>query len=214
MLIGPSGTTNGTWTTTIPAAGVAALVATSGPLTASNNPTGNSNNGYNAAFSTGDTADRLLATAPTQVSGSAIELTLTNETGTSFSELAISYDTRRFTVSANANELPGYWLFYSVNGGAWTNVLELNPSLAGVPNTVGVTSVSNALVTLDTPVATSQTLALRWVDDNARQTSPDQIIGLNNVSVSVSAVPEPAAGLLALAGLGLVLGVRARRSRA
>ena len=211
MLIGPSGTANSTWTSTIPAAGVTALVPTSGPLAASASPTTNNNNGFNAAFSTGNTSDRLLATAPTTVSGGAIELTLSNETGASLDQLFISYDTRRFTAVGTANQLPGYWLFYSVNGGNWMNVSALNPTLTEVPNTVGVTSVANSLITLDTPVAASQILALRWVDDNAQQTSPDQIIGLNNVSVS--AVPEPAAGLLALAGLGLLLGVRARRSR-
>jgi len=62
--------------------------------------------------------------------------------------------------------------------------------------------VRNSLVTLAAPVAVNHAVLLRWVDDNAQQTSPDQIIGLNNVSVS--AVPEPAAGLLMLAGLGLL----------
>ena len=43
---------------------------------------------------------------------------------------------------------------------------------------------------------------LRWVDDNAAQSSPDQIIGLNNVSVT--AVPEPGSLAMLLAGMGVL----------
>jgi hypothetical protein len=210
MWTGPTGTSNATWTSTIPASGVAALVATSGALTASSNPTA-TNNGYNAAFSTSLTTDRLLAASPTTVSGAAIELRLSNDSGASLSDLLVSYETRRFTAASTANELPGYWLFYSLDGSSWTNVSGLNPTLATVPNTVGVTSVTGAPITLSAPVAAGQTFWLRWLDDNAQQTSPDQIIGLNNVSVS--AVPEPGAFALLLAGVG-VLGFIVRRRQA
>jgi len=201
MLIGPTGTSNTTWATTISDSGVAAMVATAGALTAVTGPSANNNNGYNAALA-GQTTDRLLATAPTTVSGAAIQLSLTNTTGASFSQLLVSYDTQRFTTATTANQLPGYWLFYSLDGISWTNVAALNPTLVEVPNSVGVSAVRNSLVTLAAPVAVNHAVLLRWVDDNAQQTSPDQIIGLNNVSVS--AVPEPAAGLLMLAGLGLL----------
>lgn len=210
---GPSGTTNTTWTasTGIPVSGVAAQIATTGALTASSAPTATNNNGYNAAISSSNTADRVLATSPTTVSGAGLQLTLTNNTGASFSQLSLSYDTVRFTAVSTANELPGYELFYSLNGTSWTNIAALNPTISSVPNTVGVTSVSNATVTLSAAVSNGSTFYLRWVDDNAQQTSPDQIIGLNNVVVA--AVPEPESYALMLAGLGL-MGFIARRRRA
>jgi hypothetical protein len=207
--IGPAGTGNTTWTTTIPGVGVGAMVATAGPLTATTTPSGNNNNGYNAAASPSATADRVLASAPTTVSGAAWQLALTNGTGASLTALNIAYDIVRYSAPATANELPGYWLFYSVDGTNWTNVASLNPTPANVPNTAGVTAVTG-LFSLAAAVAPGGSLFLRWVDDNAEQTSPDQIIGLNNVRLSP--VPVPAAlPLLGSALLGLGWITRRRR---
>ncbi len=136
-------------------------------------------------------------------------------TGVALGGLGLGYDTVRYTVATNtsgvatANELPGYQLFYSLNGSSWTNVPGLNPTLAAVPNTIGTTSTT-ASFAFFSAVAQGANFYLRWVDDNAQQTSPDQIIGLNNVSIT--AVPLPAALPLLLSAPrwpGLV----ARRSR-
>ena len=212
VLTGNAGTANSTWTTTIPGNGsnsVASMVAASGALSAVTTPSGTNNNGFNAALSAAATADRVLATSPTTVTGAALQLALTNTTGQSFSQLLVGFDTVRYTAASTANELPGYWLFYSLDGSSWTNVQALNPTLVTVPNSVGVSSVSSELVTLSAPVAEGESLWLRWVDDNARQTSPDQILGLNNVSIA--AVPEPTTvGLLAA---GLALGALVRRRK-
>lgn len=199
--IGPSGTTNGTWTTTIPGAGVGAMLPASSPLTATTTPSGNNNSGFNAAVSPSATTDRVLASAPTTVSGFAWQLTLTNSTGAPLTALNVAYDIVRYTAVGTANQLPGYWLFYSLDGTTWTNVDALNPTLANVPNTAGITAV-NGFFSLATTVVSGGNLFLRWVDDNAQETSPDQILGLNNVRLSP--VPLPAAlpllsfGLLAL----------------
>lgn len=207
---GEAGTSNSTWTTSISANGasgsVSSMVLSTAALSVATAPTANANNGYNAAVSAATASDRILATAPTTISGTALELSLTNNTGFSFDALSIGYETVRFTSVGTANQLPGYQLFFNVNG-SWANAENFNPTLTTVPNTVGVSPFSG-LLTLGTSVAPGATVLLRWVDDNAQQTSPDQVIGLNNVSIS--AVPEPQSVALMLAGL-MVMGWMAQR---
>lgn len=216
VYVGNSGTTNGTWSTTIPGNGsnsVASMTLVTNALTATNAPSGTNNNGFNAAFSSSNTSDRVLATSPTTVTGSALQLSLVNDTGAAFSSLTLSYDTRRFTTVSSSEEMPGYRLFYSLDGSSWTNASALNPTLTQVPNSVGVTTLSNALVDFGALVNPGQTFFLRWVDDNGKPTSPDQIIGLNNVSVRAVAQPVPEPEGLALVGAGLAL-LALRRRRA
>lgn len=208
MYTGPSGTSNSTWVAAIPAAGVAAMIPTAGGLVPTSSPSGTNNNGFNAALSASAADDRVLATSPTSISGGAIQLTLTNDTGTSLSALSVSFDTVRFTSVGTANQLPGYWLFFSLDGANWTNVASLNPSIASVPNTVGVTGTVGSF-SLGASVASGANVWMRWVDDNAQETSPDQIIGLNNLSVT--AVPEPAVWSLLLAGLAACTRMSVRR---
>jgi hypothetical protein len=215
---------NTTWTnaTGIPGNGtssVASMVAGSstllGPYTTASSLSGlkNTNTAYNVAASIANpstsTTDVALATSPTVDAGMALQLTLANNTGSALSSFGISYDIDRFTVASAANELPGYQLFYSTDGSTWTNVSALNPTLTNVPNTVGVTNISGA-VTLSSTVANGSNLELRWVDDDASQSSPDQMIGLNNVEITP--VPLPASLPLLVVALGGV-GVLGRRSR-
>lgn len=195
------GTSNTLWTNATGIIGGASsttgsigqMTLNSSALTASNTPTANANNGYNAG-APGDTADRLLASAPTSIGGAAFQLSLTNNTGTALAGINISYDIRRFTTNTGANELPGYWLFYSTDGGTnWTNVSALNPALTGatvnVPNTVGVTNVPPTTVNFASSVANGAELLLRWVDDNAQTYSPEQITGLDNVVITTTQAP-------------------------
>jgi hypothetical protein len=216
VLVGESGTLNTTWTNALgiiangASGSVASMVAASGVLTIGTGPSVNNNNGYNAAVSVTTVSDRILATAPTQVSGAALELALSNATGSDFDAVNVSYDIVRFTAASSANELPGYRLFFSLGGNSWTNVAALNPTLTTVPNSAGVSPFTGT-VSLGATVGAGQSFLLRWVDDNAAQTSPDQIIGLNNVSVT--AVPEPGSLALLLAGVG-VLGWLFRKQQA
>jgi len=192
----------------------ATLVAVTGPTNQK------ANQGYNFGLSASAT-DRALGTSPTGSAASILELSLTNTTGAALNAINVGYDIRRFSITANNNtaykngnygsveELPGYWLFYSLNGGTtWTNVAALNPTLSSstgvvVPNTVGVTSVSQTLVNLTGSWGAGSTLMLGWLDDNAQGPSPDQLIGLDNVTV---AIPEPStyAAILGVLALGLV----------
>jgi hypothetical protein len=191
---GNSGTANTTWsaTTGIPANGansVATMVNAAGALTAITTPTATNNNGYNAAAA-GVTSDRMIATSPTSVSGGAIQLQLTNSSSGYVDRLKIGYDIYRINQPTAVNELQGFWLFYSLdNGTSWTNVPALNPTESGpggviVPNTIGKTTVPPTLVTLAGKLNPGNSILLRWVDDNGQPTSPDQMYGLDNVSIT------------------------------
>ena len=185
------GAGNATWTDTtgVLASGFGSPVLNAALIVATPPSTNSGTAGINAGLAA-FAVDRALATAPTGTNGSALQLSVTNTSGGPLSGVYISYDTRRFTVASADNELPGYWLFYSLDGGTtWTNVTALNPTLATVPNTVGVTTTPSTLVTLSSALANSATVLLRWVDDNAQQSSPDQIIGLDNVTLAVFADP-------------------------
>ncbi|HEY1050521.1 MAG TPA: Ig-like domain-containing protein, partial [Prosthecobacter sp.] len=200
------GGTNSTWTnsTGIPASGTTSA-ATAGTvnntLTVNSNAasaTATSNSaGFNFALSA-STGNRCIGTSPTSGAGSIFQLRLTNNSGGALNGVRISYDIRRFTVPATANEVPGYRLFYSTdNGSTWTNASALNPALTGasvnVPNTAGVTSVPLTTLNFATPLAIGGDLRFRWVDDNATETSPDQIIGLDNVVVQALQPPPTVA---------------------
>jgi hypothetical protein len=193
-----------------------------GALVANDNPTANQGNGYNAIGASGAAGDRGLATAPTGIAGSVIQLSVTNNSSAALNSLVASYDMRRYQVGADntgrtpgagipegSEELPGYWLFYSLDNGAnFTAVNSLIPVGAGpsldpiVPNTVGVTSVSGAPIALSGAWNVGSNLIIRWVDDNAIDPSPDEIIGLDNVRLA--AVPEPTTA--ALAGMAALVG--------
>lgn len=204
--------TNASWTnsTGIPVTGTpsAATAGTAGnTLTVNSNAasaTATSNTaGFNFALS-GSTSDRCIGTSPTSGAGNIFQLRLTNNSASALNGVRISYDIRRFTAPSTANEVPGYRLFYSLdNGTSWTNVSALNPALTGatvnVPNTAGVTSVALTSISFATSVAVGAEVRFRWIDDNATETSPDQIIGLDNVVIQ-ALQPPPAVTLTAPTG--------------
>ncbi|MES1167493.1 MAG: hypothetical protein ABUL68_05760, partial [Pseudomonadota bacterium] len=123
---------NTTWASSIPAAAVSGAGNANATVTASTAfTTTSATQGFNYALST-STSDRALGLNPTTTQGLALQLTVTNTSGAPISGVRVGYDIRRFTAGASANELPGYWLFYSVDAGAtWTNVAALNPTVAG-----------------------------------------------------------------------------------
>lgn len=242
------GSDHTTWTSSITANGSSGSVAAmtlsgtqvasallDSAITTSTKSTG----AYNIAHAATPT-DRVLSTSPTGNAGTALQLSLTNDTGSSLSSIVIGYDIVKFydgnkqsSISSSyptGEELPGYQLFYSLDGSTWTNVSALNPVStddgihpvvpAGSVNNNGVkgpvdysvTSVTGATLSFATLWTAGQALQLRWVDDNAVNVSPDQVIGLNNVSLAVAAVPEPETYAMILAGLGLLGAARRRRS--
>lgn len=105
--------------------------------------------------------------------------------------LAVGYDIRRFTSAVGGHEeLPGYWLFYSLDGGStYTNVSQLNTDINSVPDEPGVTHIPSTRFTLTSPLKNGANIIFRWVDDNGDAPSPDQILGLDNVTITIPAVP-------------------------
>lgn len=205
---GNLGGDNNTWVSSIPAAdaGLGTLNAT---LIASTSTTVTSNTqGYNRAAS-GSTSDRCLGTSPTSGRGVVWQLSLSNSTSAPVNELGIRYDTRRFNAPASANDLPGFWLFYSLdNGVTWINVSSLNPTITTVPNTTGTSVMVERNLTLASAWAPGSTLLLRWIDDNATQTSPDQIVGIDNVAIT-AAPPAADAGVISVDGQHVTMGTAA-----
>jgi hypothetical protein len=202
FLVAASGDKN-TWTASAPIVQTGVSMNAGTGLTLNDAPTASNNNGYNALGASGLTGDRCITTAPTGIAGVGIQSApIPNTSGAAITSFDISYDIKRFTVgSAGAEELPGFWLFYSVDAGTtWTNVVALNPTLTNVPNTVGVTNIPTTTVTLSTPWANGANLLLRWVDDNAVTPSPDQIVGLDNVHVGYDSGPAQPTVTLGLTG--------------
>lgn len=190
-------------------------------------------NGLTGAGST----DRSLGSSPSGNAATVLELTLTNNTGAAISALSLTYDIDRFTTTTNNNsayngtpdqgveEFPGYWLYYSLNGGSsWTTVgaldiksLDANMNAPGstvsLTNTTGVTTLTDGNLVLSSALAAGANIEFAWVDDNAQSPSPDQLIGLNNLSIA--AVPEPGAGVLGLVAVGAAVTLlRLRRQQA
>jgi PEP-CTERM motif len=181
-----------------------------------------SSNVYNWGPITGD--GQALGTSPTGTAGMLLQLTLTNDQAAPITDLSIAYDVRVFSTTVMNNnysgdtayangtieELPGYWMFYSLdNGTTWTNVAALNTNGHTWANAVGVVHESVADVTLSSPWNAGSTIKLWWFDDNAQGPSPDQNLGLDNVAIS-SAVPEPASLAFIAAGILALMGRRRR----
>ncbi len=204
---GAFGGENSTFTDSIPI-NTASAGTLNNTLTASSTFTTSSNiAGFN--FLVPSTAtDRALGTSPTSGQFVALQLSLTNPTGAPLNALRLSYDIHRFTEPSTANELPGYALFYSLdNGGTWTNMPAFTPTITNVPNAIGITNITATTFTLSSPWAAGSTLLFRWIDDNATQSGPDQIYGLDNVSITVpiglpptSTLTAPANGSVAYLG--------------
>jgi hypothetical protein len=176
---------------------------------------------------------RSLGTDPSGNAATILELSLTNNTGSTLNALNLSYDIDRFTTTVDGNgvsasapnhgveEFPGYHLFYNLtpsNNATWVDVTSLDPTpdagtVAGavnVPNTVGITAIPTTTVALGAGVANGTTFALAWFDDNGYSPSPDQEIGLNNIVIA--AAPEPSS--LALGAVAVcLLAVMIRRHR-
>lgn len=153
-------------------------------------------------------------------------LQLTNTTGATIGSFDISYlgqqwqdntggvDSLTFQYSTDATSLStGNWTtvaalsFDSVqNTNTGTNFVSLTPTGSSVPPGAAVAGSISSL-----SLANGSSIWFRWVDvDN---TGIDDVLTIDNLSITSTAIPEPSAAALAAGLLGLLAGATRRRAR-
>lgn len=176
-------------------------------------------------YSFGTNSDRALgsiitnAFAGTSGSGNvSMVLALTNDSGVALSELGVRYDGEQWrNQSAAVQTLKlqvGFGSSYSAVAFSDTGFDFASPMVGGTATLLDGNLAANRVVGIggnfDTSAswAPGSTLWLRWFDLN--DVGNDQLLAIDNISLSVTAVPEPETYALLLAGLG-ALGLLARR---
>ena len=188
--------------------------------------TGSSNTGSFYSFGAAALAERALGSAASggayfgsPASGAVagwIALSLTNNSGGTLDSFTVAFDGEQWRNGGNTNAQSlvleyGFGASFGSVGG-WTSLASFTSPVVGASaaaidgNTAGL--VTGLGGSVNTPWAMSDTLWLRWADLN--DVGSDHGLAIDNVTVSVSVVPEPQAWALMLAGLAS-LGFIARR---
>ncbi|PZP35755.1 MAG: PEP-CTERM sorting domain-containing protein [Roseateles depolymerans] len=191
--------------------------------------TGSSTTAGFYSFGSASSSDRALGSVVSNTFSGAVgtgsnlfALALTNNSGGALSSFSLSYDGEQWRNNGNttAQTLVVQYGF----GDTYAAVTTWAPTASGFTFTTPQTGSSqlaldgnlaaNRVAGLGGTVATDwsqgATLWLRWVDVN--DSGNDHFLAIDNVSLSVSAVPEPGTYAMLLAGLG-AMGFIARRRR-
>lgn len=183
--------------------------------------TGSSNTGAVYSFGAAAAADRALGSLGSNTTGAHWYLLgLSNGSAGAFDSFTLRYDGEQWRNGGNtaAHSLVLEYGFgasaaavttWTASGFNFTGPVASASSGAIDGNSTGLVASIGGTIALDWQAG--QTLWLRWKDAN--ETGNDHGLGIDNLSLSVTAVPEPGTTALMLAGLGAV-GFLARRRRA
>ncbi|MBI5691354.1 MAG: hypothetical protein HZC55_14815 [Verrucomicrobia bacterium] len=196
-----AGDTSVTW------ANPANLTATSAQAS-SGSPT--SGGRYNWGQSATDRAIGFM-TSTNYASPSSLLAHFSNQTGTTIGQVTVSFDYERYRLNTSAASIN---FFYSTDGSSWTAVAAGD---SGAFSTGASTYGFGTLVSSDTRsftldslnLAAGSSLFLRWAF--VTNGSNSQGLGLDNFSLTASAIPEPSTYAAAAGAAALVIAVRRRR---
>lgn len=184
--------------------------------------TGSSNAGGFYSFGSAGSTDRALGSVGSGSTGTiAYALALTNNSGGALDSVTLRFDGEQWRNGGVASPhalLVEYGYGATYGGVTWalagagfnfSSIVNTSPAAAVNGNVAGLHSGLGG--TIATSWAAGDTLWFRWTDvDN---TGADHGLAIDNVSLSVTAVPEPGTYAMLLAGLAAV-GFIARRRRA
>ncbi len=187
---------------------------------------GSTNTGSFYSFGASGSSERALGSTasggsyfgspPSGALAGWIALALNNASGGTLDAFSVAYDGEQWRNGGNTNA-QSLVLEYGFGGSfgavtGWTAISTFVAPVVGASAAAvdgnGAGLVTGLGATVATPWAAGDTLWLRWADLN--DIGNDHGLGIDNVSVSVSVVPEPQAWALMLAGLAS-LGFIARR---
>ncbi|HEY1132325.1 MAG TPA: PEP-CTERM sorting domain-containing protein [Roseateles sp.] len=176
-----------------------------------------------AAYSFGSAADRALGTvASGTVANPTLALSFTNNSGAALDSFTLHFDGEQWRNGGNTavQQLTVQYGFGSSFAGvtSWTNA-GAGFDVKSIVNTATAAAVNGNVAglsanlggTISTNWAAGDTLWIRWNDVN--DVGNDHGLAIDNLSFSVTAVPEPSTYAMLLAGIGAI-GFMARRRRA
>ena len=181
---------------------------------------GSANNGAFYSFGANDSTERALGGVGSGTFTGYIALALTNTSGAAFDSFTLRYDGEQWRNGGNVNAQsmaveygfgsdPATVMWGPAAGLGWTSPVVGATAAAVDGNGAGLVAAAGGTISLNW--AAGDTLWVRWIEAN--DTGNDHGLGIDNLSFSVTAVPEPGTTGLLLAGLAAV-GLLARRRRA
>lgn len=196
--------------TTVSWTDVGNVTATTAAASIGNSPTAGGR--YNWGQSTTDRSIGFM-TSSGYASPNSILLDVRNSTGSTINTLSLSFDYERYRINTAAASIS---FFYSTDGTNWTaatagdsGALSTGASSYGFSTLISTHTQSVTLSSLN--LSSGSDIYFRWNFNTTGSNS--QGLGLDNFSITASAIPEPStyAAILGALSFGYIL-VRRRRS--
>jgi hypothetical protein len=145
-------------------------------------------------------------------SPNSILTSFSNNTGSTIEQLSISFDYERYRINTSAASISFY---HSTDGATWTAATGGNSGAFSTGSssygfTTLVSSMSKSVTLTSLNLSPGSAFYLRW--NFSTGASNSQGLGLDNFSLTASAVPEPST-YAAMAGAASLLGAFWRRRR-